>query len=227
MADKKLSQFTEQIVALVGADLVPIVANTVGTPENRKVQIRNFLQWQVDFPQTTTSLQKFTANVASAATAATLSVAEYILQSNVSTWVTVRDRIGLIVRNQIQNGNSNVTGQMWGALVQLDSGNSNCVSANTYGLVVDHTLNVSVATARYVSPYAFIALKDKPGTGGAATTYLMDIGAQGNTVSANIDTGGNTLVVFSNTAVIDATHTLKIRVNGMDVWLLASNTGPA
>ncbi len=225
MADKKTTQFTEQITAFTGADLIPLVANTAGTPENRKVQIKNFLQWTVDFPQTTFSLAKLTANVAANGVAATLAAAEFILQANSASSFTTRDRLGLIVRNQIQNGNSNITGQFAGLLVQIDTGNSNSVAANTYGMVIDHTLNVSVATARAVSPYAFIAVKDKPGVGGAATTYLLDIGAQGNTVSAN--TSANAGVMFSPKGSAALSHVLKIRVNGTDMWLLASNVAPA
>jgi len=226
MADKKTTQFTEQVTAFTGADLVPTIANTAGTPENRKVQIKNFLQWTVDFPQTTFSLVKLTSNVAANGTSATLAGAEFILQANSASSFTTRDRLGLIVRNRIQNGNSNITGQFAGLMVQIDTGNSNCVAANTYGVVIDHTLNTSVASTRTVSPYAFIAVKDKPGTGGAATTYLLDIGAQGNTVSADV-ANNNLTVMYSKTGTQPATHMVRCRINGADVWLLASNTGPA
>lgn len=226
MADKKTTQLNEQIVDFTGADLVAVVANTAGTPENRKVQIKNFLHWTVDFPQTTFSLAKLTANVSANATAATLAAGEFILQANGSSSFTGRDRVGLIVRNTIGNGNSNITGQFAGLLVQIDTANSNCVSANTYGLVVDHTLNTNVAAGRLVAPYAFLALKDKPGSNvAAATTYLFDIGAQGNTVSANATADAN--VMYSRSVDKTANRTIKLRVNGEDIWVLASNSAPA
>ncbi len=226
MADKKFTQFTEQIIDFTGSDLVPIVANTAGTPENRKVQIKNFLHWTVDFPQTTFSLLKLTVNVAANGVSATLAAGEFILQANAASGFTSNNRVGLIVRNNIGNGNSNITGLMCGLLVAQDIANSNCVSANTYGVIVDLSTNTSVATARTVPPYAFLALKDRPGVGGAPALYLMDIGAQGNVVSSNTSSA-NANVMFSITADKVATHALRVRVNGQDVWLLASNTAPA
>ena len=225
MADKKISQLTERVASVLGVDLLPIVGNTAQTPTNYRVQVKNFLSGLlIDLPQTTFSALKLTANVVANAASATLAAGEFVLQANSSIGVTVRDRVGLIIRNQILNGNSNVSGMMWGAHVQLDTGNSNCVAANTFGLVIDHTI-ANTAWARLVKPRAYLAIKEQAGASGNTTSYLFDIGAQGNTVSANTAADAN--VVFSRTVDKTANRTLKLTVNGEDIWVLASNSAPA
>ena len=225
MADRKISQLTERVGSVIGADLLPIVGNVASAPTNFRVQVKNFLSGlAIDLPQTTFSSLKVTANVTANSTTATLIGADFTVQANSSINVTVQDRVGLRVTNQILNGNSNVTGMMWGLHVKLDTGNSNCVAANTFGFVVEHTI-ANTAWARAVKPRAYIAVKEQAGASGNATSYLMDIGAQGNTVTANTTADAN--VVFSRTADKTANRTLKLNVNGEDIWLLASNSAPA
>jgi hypothetical protein len=218
MADKKITQLTERITAVLGTDLLAIVGNVAATPTNLKVQVKNFLSnLAIDLPQTTFSALKLTANVVANGVAAVYAGGEINLQANASAGFTVQDRVGLIVANQILNGNSNVTGRMWGLHVKVDTGNSNCVSSNTYGLVIDHTI-ANVASSRLVSPRAFIALKEQAGAAGNTTLYLLEVGAQGNVVSQNVSTG-NSSVLFSLAANTTISHKLKVRVNGTDYWL--------
>lgn len=223
MADEKVSQMLERVTSVLGTDLLPIVGNTSTVPVNYRVQVKNFLNGlAVDLPQTTVSTLQLTANITANAQTATFAAGELILQANSNVAVTVQDRVGLIVRNRILNGNSNVTGMMWGAHIQLDTGNSNCVSSNTFGLMIEHTI-ANTSWARLVSPRAFIGIKENAGTGGNTTTYLMDIGAQGNVVSANLSTG-NATVLLTNATATTCTHKLRIRVNGTDYWLMIANT---
>lgn len=225
MPDKKVTQLTERVGAVLGVDLLPIVGNTASTPTNYRVQVKNFLsQLAVDLPTTTLSAFKLSANVGANALAATLAAGEFLLQANAASGFTVRDRVGLIVRNEIEGANSNVTGMMWGFHVKLDPGASNFAAANSFGLVVEHTI-ANTAQARLVKPRAYIAIKEQPGASGNATSYLMDIGAQGNTVTANTTADAN--VIFSRTADKTCNRTLKLHVNGEDVWVLASNVAPA
>lgn len=219
MSDKKISQLTERIGAILGTDLVTLVGNTATSPTNLKVQVKNLLSgFAIDLPQTTVSAFKIAANVTANATAAVLAAGEFVLQANSSAGFTVQDRVGLIIRNEVQNGNSNVTGRLWGAHIKLDSGNSNCVAANTFGLVIEHTLDANVAAARLVSPRAFLAVKEFAGAAGNNTTYLLDIGAQGNVVTSNLSTG-NASVLFSKASATTTTHKLRVTINGTDYWL--------
>lgn len=227
MPDRKISQQTEHTTPVIGTDLLPMVGNVATTPTNYKVQVKNFLsQIEIDLPQTSFSTLKVTAKVTANALSAALTAGEFALVANSSVGVTVQHRYGLKVSNIIQNGNSNVTGQMIGAYFTLDIGNSNVVAANTFGVVIDHTINTSVTSARTVSPRAFLAFLEDAGSGGAQTSYLMDIGALGKTVSANL-TAANTSVILNAHAYLAGTHAIKFRINGQDMWLLASNVAPS
>jgi len=228
MADSKVTQMTERVGAILGTDLMMIVGNTVSSPTNYRVQVKNFISnIAVDFPATTLSAFKIVANVAANGVAATLIGAEFGLQSNAASGFTTRDRVGLLIRNEIAGANSNVTGQMWGGHVKLDPGTSNFVAANAFGMVIEHTI-ANTAQARLVSPRAYLAIKENAGTSGNATSFLFDIGAQGNTVTQNV-TDGNSAVVFSranNYVLVDINRTLKCVVNGETLWILASNVVP-
>jgi hypothetical protein len=226
--DKKISQQTEHITPILGIDLLPMVGNTVTTPVNYKVQVKNFLsQIEIDLPQTTFSALKITASVTANANAASLAAGEFAMIANSSVGAVVRDRYGLLASNKIQNGNSSVVGQMAAAMFTLDTGNSATVAGNTFGVIINHALDANVATARLVAPRAYLAVQEDAGTNALAkTTYLMDIGASGKLVSQDL-ANTNASVIFSATADAPATHMLKVSVGGMDFWLLGSNTGPA
>jgi hypothetical protein len=112
--------------------------------------------------------------------------------------------------------------------VLLDAGTSNAVAANTFGLVVDHSI-ANTSQARLVAPRAFLAFKDNAGSGSNTTTYLLDIGAQGNTVSANLTTGNGTAMISAanNYTLLGINRTIRIVVNGTTLYLLASTTTPS
>lgn len=214
---------TEHVSTVLGTDLLPMVGNVASTPTNYKVQVKNFLsQIQIDFPQTTFSALSITANVTANATTATLQAAEFALIANSSVGVTVRDRIGLNVRNEIQNATSNVTGRIAAAAFTLDLGASNFAAANSYGVLVQHLAAYGVRAA---APRAYIGIRENANTAGVKTSYLMDIGAQGDLVSANTSADAN--VVYSRTTGGTCNRKLKINVNGEDIWILASNAVPS
>jgi hypothetical protein len=224
MADEKLSTLSERVSGVLGIDLLAIIGNTANTPANFRVQVKNFLNGlAIDLPQTTVSAFKLTANVTANATSATLVGGEFVLQANAASGFTVRDRIGLLIRNEITGANSNVTGQLWGAHVKLDPGTSNFLATNTFGVMIEHTI-ANTALARAVAPRAYLAIKENAGSGGLPTTFLFDIGAQGNTVSSN--NSSNINVVYTRTVDLTVNRTLKVVVNGETIYLHGSNTAP-
>lgn len=226
MADKKITALSERLTAILGTDVLPLVGNTAGTPVNQKVQVKNFIgNLTVELGAASSAALKVLGGIVANGASVTLIGGEVGLVANSSSGYTTRDRIGFKARNEIQNGNTTITGLMASALFTLDSGNSATNSSSTFGVVIDHTLDANVASARVSSPRAFLAVKEKAGTSGNTTLYLLDIGALGNTVSAN--TTANANVVYSRTADKTVNRTLKISVNGEDVWLLASNSAPA
>jgi len=226
MADKKISQLDERVTDVLGADILPLVGNTTTTPTNSRVQVKNLLgRLALELPQTSWSGIKLTAAVVANGISATLAAGEFAIVANSTSVYTVQSRYGLIVRNEIQNNTSNVTGQFAAALFKLDLANSNFAAANTFGVVIDHALDTGVAAGRRANPRAYLAIKEGAPAAGRPTLYLFDIGAQGNVVSANTSADAN--VVFSRTVDKVVNRTLKINVNGEDIWILASNVAPA
>lgn len=230
MADHKITQLVEKTTTILGIDLLPIVSDTLTTPENYKVQVKNFLKdISIDLPQTSRSALKLTALITADANTAGFAAAEFNLVANSSVDVTVQDRRGLIVRNLIQNGNSVVEGRMSAAEFTLDTGNSVTDAANTYGLIINHDLDANTANVRSVAPRAYIGILEYAGASApdnVKTTYLLDVGGQGKHVSE--DTGNaNPFVVISAVGASTPSHVLKIAVNGVDYWVLASNVAPA
>jgi len=228
MPDKKITQQTEHITAILGTDLLPMVGNTATTPTNYKVQVKNFLsQLAIDLPATTFAAVGVTASVTANANAAIQAAGSFNMLANSSAQVNALDRFGVIVTNKIQNGNTTILGQIAAAHFVLDTCNANTVASNTYGLFLEHQTDNTYAAARRVQPQAYIGITEDAGSNVAAKTkYLMDVGALGKSVSQDL-ANTNVSVIFSVTSDRPATHMLKLRVDGQDVWLLASNTGPA
>jgi hypothetical protein len=224
MSDQKISSQPEHTTPVLGVDLMALVANTNTTPTNFRVQVKNFLsQIQISLPQTDFSAFKITASVTANANVHIQAAGEFVMIANsaLGTIAETKDRYGLISRNIIQNGNSNVLGQCAAGMFELDTGNATTVSGNTYGVVVRHYANTR---PRFTAPQAFFGVFEDANTG-LDTIYLMDVGAGTKHVSgllANTDTD----VIFSEVGSATASHTLKIRVNGEDLWLLASNIAP-
>lgn len=224
MADQKISSQPEHTTNILGADLIALVANTATTPTNYRVQVKNFLsRVTIDLPQTDFSAVKITASVTANANTHIQAAGEFVMMANsaLTTAAEGKDRYGVIGRNIIQNSNSNVLGQFAAGMFELDTGNASTVSGNTFGLVVRHFANTR---PRLIAPAAFFGIFEDANTG-LDTLYLMDIGAGGKHVSgveANADNG----VVFTELGSATATHALKCRVNGVDLWALFSNVAP-
>ncbi len=224
MPQQKISTEPEHTTAVLGTDLMVLVANTDTTPTNYRVQVKNFLsQITINLPQTSFSAMKVTASVTANANTAIQAAGEFVMMANaaLSAMAQGKDRYGLIGRNIIQNGNSGVLGQCAAGLFELDTGNAATVSGNTYGVVIRHFANTR---PRFTAPQAFFGVFEDANTG-LDTLYLMDIGAGAKHVSG---VGGNvdSAVIFSEKGSATASHTLKIRVNGEDLWVLASNIAP-
>ncbi len=226
MSDKKVSQQTEHTTQILGVDLLPIVSDISTTPANYRVQVKNFLKdIQIDLPQTSRSAFKLTSNITADANSAVFATAEFNMVANSSVDVTVEERHALVCRNLIQNGNSIVEGRMSVATFVLDVGDSIPDGGNTFGIVINHTLDDNVAAQRNVQPRAYIGIFEYAGNAapdGVKTQYLMF--ADG--VSSDV-ANANPWVILSDIGSATPTHTLKVLVNGVEYYLLASNVAPA
>lgn len=226
MPDQKISSQPEHTTDVLGVDLIALVATVATTPTNYRVQVKNFLsRIAIDLPQTDYSGMKVTTSVTANALTHLQAAGEFVMMANaaLTTLAHTKNRYGLIGRNIIQNGNSDVIGQCAAAMFELDTGNTTTVSSNTFGVLIRHFANT---IARYSAPTAYIGISEDANTG-AETLYLMDIGAEGKVVSgdeANVDSSAIfTQVDGANTTI---SHALKVRVNGIDLWVLASNVAP-
>lgn len=227
MPDKKITQQTEHITPVLGVDVLPMVGNTATTPTNYKVQVKNFLsQIQIDLPATAFAAMNVTASVTANANAVAQAAGAFNMLANSSAQVNALDRFGVVGTNIIQNSNTSILGQIAAARFTLDISNANTVASNTFGVLIEVLTDNTYASARKVQPRAYIGIREDAGTNVAAMTqYLMDVGASGKLVSQDL-ANTNVSVIFSKTGDIVATHTVKMRIDGQDVWLLASNTGP-
>lgn len=112
---------------------------------------------------------------------------------------------------------------------QLNAGNTSIGGANTYGLVITHSV-ANLSSNAVSSPVAFLAFRDRPAAN-VKTAYLFDAGAGANgsvdtKVTANTSASNSSVILTLGTTVA-STHRIKCRINGADYWLLASNVVPA
>lgn len=219
--DLKVTQLTPRVYPVDGTDLLMIVGNTSATPTNYRVQVHDFLSGLVTtFPTSTRSSLKIVANVSGNSPNAVLACAEFIAQVNSSISATQNSRIGVIGRSIVANTSSNTTGEIAGGKFVLDVANSAISAGNSFGIIIEHTINASVTSARTVAPQAYIGIREDAGLG-AKTPYLFALGINGNTVSANVsNVDANCLLSKANTT----TTTVKVAtlINGTVVWLHGS-----
>lgn len=231
MADKKITELTEYTTPKQ-SDLLVIVSDPSGTPITKKISLKtvlNGVNFITDSTTPATSVVKsiLTANVAATATANTLISGEFVTNA-LSTSSNTEYQYGIVAKSVLSGNTANVKIEHAAAKFTLDVGNAAVLITNTYGAV----LYVANTGARTQNVQAFIGFGDALGSGANTTVqtkYLFDIGLNGTAnVIANTSAGANANVLVSNCAATKtANHMIRIRVNGADMWLLASNVAPA
>lgn len=228
MADKKITELTE-LTALADVDLFVVVDDPTGTPITKKILSRNVFGNGVSFTtnstfQSATVLKSIlTANVsANGATANTLIAGDFVVNAT-PTSTQSQQQYALRATSALSGANAQTTAEHAVTKLILDVSNATSVIANTSVL----RLVVANTDTRVSNVQSFISFGDVAANSTTAQTkYLFDIGQNGS-VSANTSAGANSVVLLSNTADKTVTHTIKVRVNGQDMWLLLSNTAPA
>lgn len=230
MADKKITELTP-LTSLTPDDLFVVVDDPTGTPITKKIAAADIFANGISF--VTSSTYKgatvlrsiLTANVsANTATANTLIAGEFVTNATASS-SNSEYQYAVRATSALSGATANVTKQHATAKFILDVSNSAALVANTY-VGVFQVANTGVRVANVQS---FVGFGDAAANSTSAQTlYLFDVGLNGSAnVSANTSAGANSLVLLSNTADKTVTHTMKVRVNGQDMWLLLSNTAPA
>ena len=228
MADKKITELT-QLTSLASGDLFVVVDDPTGTPITKKITSSDIFGNGISYvtnatyPAAVVLRSVLTANVnANTASANTLIAAEFVTNA-LGTSANTEFQYAVRAVSRLDAATTKVTKEHAVAKFVLDVSNATSVLANSYVSV----LSVANSGVRVANVQAFVGFGDAASNSTSAQTlYLFDIGLNGAAnVSANVTTGAaNSLTLFSNSAATAATHKLRIKVNGTDYWLLATDT---
>ena len=224
MADKKITELTE-LATMAQEDLLVVVDNPTGTPITKKMQLSSLLN-TLNFTTSVTAnahiLVKSVLSVAANTTGAgVLAAGKFSTNANAFAQ-NIPFQYGLIAESKLNGAAANVVAEHAAAKFTLDVGAAGVAITNTYGIIV----KMANTGTRVANTQAFISFAEDQTGITAQTLYLFDVGQNGMAnVTANISGGGeaNTFYLLTN-SVATTTHKLKIRVNGVDMWILVSNT---
>jgi len=227
MADKKITELSE-LTALADVDLFVVVDDPAGTPITKKISARNVFGNGASFtttasnPAATVLRSTLTANVnADSSTANTIIAADFLVNAT-ATSANSHNQFAMRATSRLAAAESKVALEHAAAKLVLDVGPATTVVANTSVL----RLLVANTGTRVSNVESFISFGDAAANSTSAQTkYLFDIGANG-TANVSVSTSGvtNATTLFSTSAASAATHKVRIRVNGVDYWLLAVNS---
>lgn len=224
MADKKITELT-QLTNLKPGDLFVVVDSPAGTPITKKIAASDIFGNGVSYvtnatyPAAVVLRSVLTANVnANTASANTLIAAEFVTNA-LGTSANSEYQYAVRAISKLHEATSNVTKEHAVAKFVLDVSNAAALISNTHGLIIQ----VANTGARAANVTSFIRLENSTQNNtDAQTQYLFDA----NNVSASA-AGANALTLLSNTSnggTVAATHKVRVRINGVDYWLLAANS---
>lgn len=228
MADKKITDLLEA-TTIDQNDLLLAVISPAGTAVTKKVRASNLFNnvtfvTSATFP--TISVVSGTATINAVMTVAGNVAAGVFNTTALATATNTTYQYGITASSYLSAAAANVKTEHAGAKFTLDVGNAGALIVNTYGMIVA----VANTGTRAAQPTAFVSFVENPSANSTLSTkYLFDIGQNGTAnVSANTSAGANASVLISNCASTKtANHMLRCRMNGVDMWLLASNVAPA
>lgn len=233
MADKKITELTE-LTSLDQGDLFVVVDNPTGIPITKKIKAQEMFggttgiafTTSTSFPARSVIKATLTANVNTTATTSVLTAGEFISQATVGSANTPY-QYGIVASSVLGGNTATVKVEHAAAKLVLDVGNAASLISNTYGLVIVVANTAGVRTQNVQSYFAVGDLASNATT--AQTKYLFDIGLNGsaNVSAANGAVANANVLVTNCVSTKTANHMLRIRVNGADMWILASNVAPA
>lgn len=229
MADKKITELTP-LTSLTSDDLFVVVDDPTGTPITKKIAAVDMFGNGISF--TTSSTYKgatvlrsvLTANVsANTATANTLVAGEFIVNATPNS-SNSEYQYAVRATSALSGVAANATKQHATAKFILDVSNAGSLIANTYvGL-----FQVANTGTRVANVGAFVGFGDAAANSTTAQTlYLFDIGLGGAANVSASAAGANVTTLLSNTSnggTVAATHKLRIKINGVDYWVLLANS---
>lgn len=225
MADKKITELT-QLTSLASGDLFVVVDDPTGTPITKKIAASDIFGNGISYitnstyPAATVLRSVLTANVnANTASANTLIAAEFVTNA-LGTSANSDYQYAVRAISKLHESTSKVAKEHAVAKFVLDVSNAASVIANTYGAIIQ----VANTGTRAQNVTSFLRLEDLVVPADGVTTnqtlFLLDA----NGVTSNVTSTGTDDVLLSvnSAATLSANRTIKIRINGTTLYLLAA-----
>lgn len=226
MADKKITDLTE-LTALSQDDLLVVVDSPGGTPITKKITAANLFA-NVNF-LTTVSVPAaiavgavLTANANTTAAGTMLAAGKFVTNALPASANTPY-QYGVYAESTLSGAAANVVTEHAAGKFKLDVSNAAALVVNTYGVVVE----VANTGTRAAQPTAFFNLKEQlNATNALSTKYLFVANLQSNLTSISNIT--SCFSVSNGISTISrATHKLRIQIDGVDYFILCSDTASA
>lgn len=228
MADKKITELTELTTGLDQDDLLVVVDNPGSvTPITKNIKISNLFGGATYVTSVTTPAKQLlqavvTAN-APAISSGSISVAGRFEVNATAQSTNTEYQYAITATSKLGAAAANVTVEHAAAKFVLDVGNSAAFTQNSHVLI----LKTTNSATRVQNTQSFIGMGETSRTTDKTTVYLFDIGLGGTSNVSMSTSGANATTLLSNTSnggTVAATHKLKIRVNGVNYWILLANS---
>lgn len=225
MADKKITELT-QLTSLASGDLFVVVDDPTGTPITKKITASDIFGNGISYvtnatyPAAVVLRSVLTANVnANTASANTLVAAEFITNAT-STSANSEYQYAVRAYSKLAAAAAKVTKEHAVAKFVLDVSNASSVIANTYGAIIQ-VANTGVRAQNVTS---FLRLEDLvlPAAGVTTNQTLFLLDANGVTSNLSSTGSDDVLLSINSAATVSVNRTIKVRVNGTTLYLLAA-----
>jgi len=223
LADKKITQLSESS-SLAQDTLFVVVTTPSATPITKKITAANIFA-NVSFITSTTTpataVIKATATAnANTTSASSIIAAGQFVTNALSTSANTPYQYGIYASSMLNAAGSNVKTEHAAAKFVLDVSNAAALITNTYGSII----SVSNTGTRAAQPQAFISLAESTSSTTLSTKYVLDVGQAGlANVSANLSVASGNVDNILTRTTASASHKLRIKVNGVDYFILLAN----
>lgn len=221
MADKKITDLNS-VQNLSQNDVFVVVTSSTGTPITKKITARDIFKLVPYATSAGTAADRtgaaisgvLTSNINSTDVSGSL-LAGGLFSTTLGPAGNVHNQYGLVVSSTLVGPGANVITEHAAAKFTIDVSNT-ANAIHTSGLII----GVTNTTPRLTNTLAFLDFRETSNATAQTTQYLF----VANNITQNLNSSGNTLVMLANSTVgTTADRKLKIRLNGVNYWLLLSS----